>query len=337
MSRFAVSQWLSPFLLCFCSVTLLAGGKRTDLVIDLLSQPAGTTLERPVRLSGKTSVSLLLLNVNPGGSYQISVTLDNAELPAITLRPDQGVDELIGGQKTVGGEKGFSTLGAMSASTEERREGRASGSMFSPFPDTIPEERQYRIPDLLEMSPGQRLTVRVVGPAVGTGEGEGIGTWTTTFDGGSRGSWQISLGFGSPILLDGHRQYLTERDSGRGGYRIAERRSEELFELIPAVFFHWTPTGSRLSDWSWSMTGGLGLDFDEAVIFVGGAVTFNQNITLSVGGVAHQVRRLNPKYEAGQILPIELDAAQLHTEYYRINPFVGVTFRLMSNIFRSGG
>ncbi|MCB0712004.1 MAG: hypothetical protein KDD67_06710 [Ignavibacteriae bacterium] len=338
MSRVIKLFWLFllPLLLAIISVHTQAKERTASLVIDLRAQLPGTSVERPLYLSGRTKISLLLANISSAEIYHVSISLDNAELPAISVEPDHSLGGMFGELRV--GEKGNSLQSASSGSAIQSESPEPSGGIgyqTPPLPHALPDEEQYQIADIVEMEPGQRLTVQVVGTLKGErGERK---TWTTVFDGGTRGAWQISLGFGSPILLNRHRQFATVRDSGSERYKISERRSEDMFELIPAVFFHWTPTESKLRDWSWSMVGGLGLDFNEAVIFVGAAVTFNQNITLSLGGVAHQVRRLNPKYEADQYIPIELDDEQLHSEYYRINPFVGVTFRLASNIFGSGG
>ena len=334
MSRTSISGLLTLLLsLLFETTSICAKSQATNLVIDLQAQHPGTTLERPLYLSGKTVLSILLVNTIPAEPYQISLMLDNAELPAITLNPSQQLGSLFLDFAAGHDEKG-EELPELTSGSGEEGTSVPTGSSPLYLLDSSSKLSQYYVANVVEMRPGQRLTVRVAGSI--PGEGDSRGVWTIIFDGGTRGSWQISLGFGSPVLFDGHRQYVAQRDSSGKHYRIAERRSEELFELIPAVFFHWTPTESHLSDWSWSLTGGLGLDFDEAVIFLGGAVTFNQNITISVGGVAHQVERLNPRYEVGDAFPIELDTEQLHRTFYRVNPFVGVTFRLSSNIFRDG-
>ena len=333
MLRITILLRLLPLLLCSCIVVPVhAKEQASNLIIDLSTQLPGTTLERPVHLSGKTHISILLMNVRPGGEYRLSFLLDNAELPVMTLRSDQEFGDLVAGTSSGGSEKGNTIQAVASSSEQEDPSAETFLPLFSDNYEEVPEDVRYYLPDLLEMRPGQRLTVRVSGPVE---EGsERRGDWTTIFNGGTRGTWQVSLGLGSPVLLDGHHRYATEFETETDKFRIVERRSEEVFELIPAVFFHWTPTADELTDWSWSMTGGLGLDFDNAVLFLGGAVTFNRNITLSVGGVAHQVQRLNPKYEVGELLPVGLDTDQLHTDYYRVNPYVGVTFRLSSNIFK---
>jgi hypothetical protein len=77
--------------------------------------------------------------------------------------------------------------------------------------------------------------------------------------------------------------------------------------------------------------GGLGFDMHNAVVFLGMSITYNENITIAAGAVAHRLRQLNGKYSEGGRILEDLDDEQLHEEVYRINPFIGLSFRFSDN------
>lgn len=324
---------MRPVSYAILLTTLIPVGRSSaagfDLYIDLAAQPSGITVKRPISLREETSVSVVVLNLDPAATYTVYVSLDNAELPAISIDPGNSLDAFLGGLYSDPSAKGGGSAPSTPENPEWNEEDESLAIPARPGRNASGKGAEYRLPDVAVMRPGQDLKVQIVR---GGEEGQSGIVWTTIFDAGSRGSWNISLGFGIPILVDGHRRYGMRHDSVES-YRIVSLQDDERFELIPAAFFHWVPSANELSDWSWSVIGGLGLNFDSPVLFLGGALTYNRNITLSAGGVAHQVKRLNPKYIIGDVLPIELDEEQLHAFYYRINPYVSVTFQLSSNLF----
>ena len=55
----------------------------------------------------------------------------------------------------------------------------------------------------------------------------------------------------------------------------------------------------------------------------------------TAGVALHKQKRLDNKYDVGQIVDAAIDSNDLNTEYFRVNPFVSLTFNLSNNPFKS--
>ena len=107
--------------------------------------------------------------------------------------------------------------------------------------------------------------------------------------------------------------------------------------VIPAAFFQWLPLTRELKDWAVGPTLGLGVKSDRPAFFVGGIVTFNQNLGLVVGVPVYQQLKLRGNYSEGQVISENLNEDQLHKKVYRFQRFFfGGVFRFGSNPFAGG-
>jgi hypothetical protein len=176
---------------------------------------------------------------------------------------------------------------------------------------------------------GQVLAVRVIRSVEPTRK------WTRTYSSGSRGAWRQTYGFNfiwnefAP-----NRHYFVEEGDTQGSYVIRSRRSQDHFELAPSLFYTWMPGDQELDALVFSPTVGLGFDFQAPVLSVGGAWTYNQNATLSTGLSLHRVRRLNERYSVGDVVTTPLSEQDLQRGVYRVNPYVAVTIRSLTNPFQ---
>jgi hypothetical protein len=80
-------------------------------------------------------------------------------------------------------------------------------------------------------------------------------------------------------------------------------------------------------------TGGLGFDFEELSVFAGGALGIGQNIILMAGIAVHKQNRPNTDYTVGQTIDSSVTSDNLNKMQYRVNPFVGISFRFDKNPF----
>lgn len=321
---------LLPLLLLSLSASTASAIATLDLAIDLAQQSPGGVVMRPLVIGEERAVRLTLLHLLPSVRYDLLIRLDNREMPMIALgspvrsslspgMEDKLFAAIVAGTDTLGRDQ----------TTARFIEESSAHSQSESADDTADYYTSQRFDAVTLLRPGQQLSVMVRRHA---SPGAPAAEWTTHFTTEKRGEWRVSFGFGCPVLLNNNREFFTRRDSANL-YTIMEKPGEERMQLIPALFFHWLPVSDELSNWSWSITAGLGLDFKDAVVFAGGSVTFNQNITLAFGGVAHKLDRLNSKYEIGERVREDLDAEQLYEGCYQINPFVGIAFRLGEKLF----
>jgi hypothetical protein len=308
----------------------------TSIVIDLAEQQEGTTVVRPLALRDEATVSVLIVNTVPRGVYDVVLQIDQVGMAPITL--DRGATTAL--RDGTGAISNFygttmsrldtvreeASLPAMRRAIESQLMVTAGDRLLY---DSIGRLTSYRIPGSATLRPGERLVVLVRRKSIA---GEAARTWTSIFTTGLRGRWLVSLGFGFPVLLNRENEYFTVRDT-TDGFVIHKKGGDQSIKVIPAVFFHWLPRGSEGTEWSWSMMGGLGFDMRNAVVFLGCSITYNENITIAAGGVAHRLRQLNGKYREGGTIREDLDDEQLHEEVYRVNPFVGLSFRFSNNPF----
>jgi len=85
---------------------------------------------------------------------------------------------------------------------------------------------------------------------------------------------------------------------------------------------------------SWGPTGGIGFDLDDISAFLGYSYYFGQNIVITGGAAFHKQLRLDSKYDVGQVVPAALNTNDINNSYYRLNPFISLTFALDNNPFK---
>lgn len=308
----------------------------TSVVIDLAEQQEGGTLVRPLAVRDEVTLSVQIINTVPRGIYDVVLQIDQVGMAPITL--DRGTTTAMrDGTNTLSNYYG-TALGRLDTARSEmslpalRKEIESQLCIvggIGALADSLNRLTSYRVPGTVTVRPGERLLVLV--RRRGAAAGERDRTWTSIFTTGPRGRWLVSLGFGFPILLSEEKEYYTVRDT-TNDFIIHKKEGDQSIKVIPALFFHWLPRGGEQSEWSWSMVGGLGFDMRNAVVFLGLSITYNENITIALGGVAHRLRQLNGKYSEGGRIREDLDDEQLHEEVYRVNPFVGLSFRFGENL-----
>jgi hypothetical protein len=157
---------------------------------------------------------------------------------------------------------------------------------------------------------------------LGTGSEESENKWY------GKNKWNLSYGFAFPIMFSNDENYYVKAsDSIPGKFEIKKRRDNQYIKFIPSIFLHWNPNNADENEWSYSVTGGLGFDMENPIIFAGSSVSYYNMLNFNFGLVVHKVHKLNGKYSNGELINDILDFGQLHEEFYRMNPFVGISFK----------
>jgi len=164
-----------------------------------------------------------------------------------------------------------------------------------------------------------------------------IGTqkeWTATFNTGSKGVWRTSYGFAmvSNAFSKAGKYYLDDSN------RITKENNRTKIEFIPGIFFNWFPSSRALNSFSYGLSGGVGVNFNvEPVLFLGGSATYNHNISINIGLIGYNQSFLKGRYKEGEIINENNfdEESGLHQRLFRINPFVGISFRFGENPFKT--
>ncbi len=157
--------------------------------------------------------------------------------------------------------------------------------------------------------------------------------WTTIYSTKKRGVWQASYGF-SFITQAFNKEQLFLTSEVASGYEIKKQNNRKTLDFAPSIFFTWMPSKYNNENLSFGFSGGLGFDFENPTVFLSPTLSYNENIKLHVGIVAHRQNVLYGIYEEGQVVGADFDlASQLHETLYRINPFISLSFRFGQNPF----
>lgn len=156
--------------------------------------------------------------------------------------------------------------------------------------------------------------------------------WSYKYNTGPRGTWQVSYGFSfiSQGITKEENYFTKEKDSK---YIIEEKENRNTFSFSPSIFFTWMPTKRLNENWAVGLSGGLGFDFESPTVYFSPTISFNQNLKIHLGLVAHQQEVLLGQYKVGQEVDEVLDASQLHEKLYKVNPFISLSFRFSENPF----
>ncbi|MBO6523974.1 MAG: hypothetical protein JJ971_09120 [Balneolaceae bacterium] len=157
--------------------------------------------------------------------------------------------------------------------------------------------------------------------------------WTYIFKAPRRGNWGIQYGLSFAANISKDDAYFTHVQDST--YTITKSKSNKIVDLIPTIYFVWTPQKALYKNWSLSLTAGVGVENDSPSLLLGGLLRYNQNLGIGFGLAGHTQQRLLSKYSAGQLVGEVLSEDQLHESVYRFNPFLSLVFRLDSNPFKS--
>lgn len=100
--------------------------------------------------------------------------------------------------------------------------------------------------------------------------------------------------------------------------------------LMPTIMFTFLNNHKSISP---GFTGGLGVNFEEISVFTGLSLGIGQNIILTGGVGIHKQMRPNSEYYLGQTIDSSVTNENLNESQYRVNPFLGISFRLDKNPF----
>lgn len=149
-------------------------------------------------------------------------------------------------------------------------------------------------------------------------------TWTFIAATQPRGQWVGS--WGVAFVPNKDRDYYARSD-GAGAFTVTEKQDNDSVNLIPAVFYTWLPKTEETDDWVFSPVGGLGLDKSNLTLLFGINGTYNRNLSLSLGAITHQQRRLKGEFTPGQTINEALTSDALTELAYKVNWFVSMGLR----------
>jgi len=141
----------------------------------------------------------------------------------------------------------------------------------------------------------------------------------------SESDWKWTTSFGAnAVFLTSRSRFISVNNA------VAENRDGKMMDLTPSIMFTFINNQRNFSP---GFTGGLGFDFEELSVFAGGALGIGQNIILMAGIAVHKQNRPNTDYTVGQTIDSSVTSDNLNKMQYRVNPFVGISFRFDKNPF----
>jgi hypothetical protein len=162
--------------------------------------------------------------------------------------------------------------------------------------------------------------------------------WTLILTAGPRGTWRTLYGV---AIGPGHEQrFFAKAGTSAGEFVITPERSDANNDsdlvVIPSSFFQWLPMTRELKNWAIGPTLGLGVKSDRPAFFMGGIVTFNQNLGLVFGVPVYQELKLRGNFAGGEVIEEALTEDQLHKRVFRFQRvFLAGVFRFGGNPFDS--
>lgn len=140
--------------------------------------------------------------------------------------------------------------------------------------------------------------------------------------------WHTTLGIAGIALL----KTDTYKTSAFGdGYIITQDGSQNLVDPVIVMMFTYI---NLEKSYSIGPTGGIGFDLEKISVYGGASWYLGHNLVLTGGVALHQQLRLDNKYDVGQIVDSPINSDDLNSFYYRVNPFISLTFALSKNIFK---
>jgi hypothetical protein len=351
MLRFGILL-LVPAVLVAMGSTGKAQATRV-IVIDLATQDEGSELVQPLSIETEENVSVLIKNrlTFPDHRYNVEIKLENLTIPPLPIsslggfgevlkvkvqpptitRPDSECNDrclaILEEIKKASSEKLLPSLkNKFSAELGDKCKGKSDVIAF--YVSVAESLTSYEPVDNITVKRGQEMTVVIT-----RSSGDKELKWTNIYRTGPRGHWIFSYGFSFPYLANEERDYFTKADSDTS-YTITKKNAVGKVKYIPAVYIHWFPTRDELKDWSCSVVGGIGFDLENPVVFIGGSVTYNQNLSFMLGGMLHQVNDLDGRYHENEKVKENLESAQLLVQKWVLNPCFTISFRFDNDPFK---
>lgn len=319
----------------FAAVALLGLSAATveaaNHVLDVSRAPGVTTLTVPAgQLLGVT-----IVNLAPAAEYDVSVLTEIIEVPPLD---PAGLT-----MPTLAAEcAALSVAKTLTTEGDEARVSRKIGEIEDARTEcSATEQRQI---DLLLGSTRRSIAGGVPRPGeqvrvVVKRNTEPSKTWVLLLTTGARGNWRTLYGL---ALGPGDEDRFFSSPGDEAGQFVVTRERDGANEqrdlaAIPAAFFQWMPLSGQLKDWAVGPTLGLGVKSDRPAFFIGGIVTYNQNLGLVVGVPVYQEWKLRGNFQEGQTIAENLNEEQLHKRSFRFQRlFVAGVYRFGSNPFGAG-
>lgn len=148
----------------------------------------------------------------------------------------------------------------------------------------------------------------------------------------SRSDWSWSITFGANTIFYTNRSKFISQKADDGNNKVNKVNDQKHIELMPAIMFTFINNHENISP---GFTGGLGVNFEEISVFLGPSLGIGQNIILTGGVAVHKQMRPSSNYFIGQTIDSSVTNDNLNESQYRINPFIGISFRLDKNPFKN--
>jgi hypothetical protein len=310
----------------------VAGAAPAAQILDLGRQPADTTAK--VSVPAGEALSVVLRNRIPGQSYLVTIVRRAIEVPAfappggIAPAAAPGCQELQDQAKELSkqdDEAGVATI------VENIENAIAAGLCTDPSAlasiNLALAKTVMIVPGTWILQGGEELSVTVTRTRQGKTK-----KWELVLTTGPRGKWMTTYGFATYGNRD--QKHFSKSD-GAGKFVVTPETEPDDWDLklVPSVFFTWLPSAKESQDFSFGFSGGLGVKEDSPVVFLGGSVLYNWNLSLVAGvGLAHQWRLMG-QYAKDQVLSENLSQDQLNDKVFRPTFMAAVTFRFGSNPF----
>jgi len=321
------------------TASVAAAAPQAAQVLDLGRQPADTTAKLSVPAG--QALSVLIRNRIPGQTYLVSVVLRTVEIPAFPP---------LGGARPAGAPgctELLAQVDALSTQDEETSVANIVETVEAALqaglctdPDALASihialsRTVTTLPGAWILQAGEELVVTVTRTRQGKTK-----KWELVLSTGPRGKWMTTYGFATYANRD--EKFFAQSD-GAGKFVVTPETEPDTWDLklVPSIFFTWLPSAKENKDFSFGLSGGLGVKDDTPVVFLGGSVLYNWNLSLVAGvGLAHQ-SRLRGQYTKDQVLAENLSEDQLNEKVFRPAIMAAVTFRFGSSPFegnKSGG
>jgi hypothetical protein len=315
----------------FLSLTAFAQAPR-PITMDLAIQEEGETSVESVEPG--EAFTLKIVNRMPNQRYTVKIerkreVLEPLNLPIRAAAPGDCSAVVSNFQANLANAEDEQDVAAKIS--EARLEAAKCPAPATTQVETVVRERtEFRSREYPKgLSRGESLIVTVT-----RGAGADQKKWILEITTGRSGEWRVLYGFNYVPDNDDHF-FLRENTTTAGTYDIVEERGDNDLNFVPTIFASWQ--ANRPGALSWGLSGGMGFDSDKPHVFVGPTVVFRQNISLNLGLVMHERRRLDPQLDRTKPLPTLLDNEKLYrTDGYRPNWYIGIGFRFDKNPFEGG-
>lgn len=327
-----VKTLISRILLGFCFFAVTTMYAQIEYKIDL-AKNEGDVIELPITAGKEFKISIV--NRLPNENYTLTVEKKVSEIPVFenpfTVAKDSNTCDFskkIKDLDTLKDEK------ELSIKVEEIRSDIKKSSCtkeqkniaYGLLTDATTLHESTHI-----LNVGEQLEVTISRKVKGSDVAK---VWKRVYKTQARGKWITTYGFS--FITDAFSKNETYfLDQENSVFTVTKNHREKKLLYVPTVFFSWIPTKKLNQDIAPSFTGGLGFDLESPVVFLGYSLTYNQNLSLTIGLSAHNQDFLRGEYNVGDELSSALTTDQLHDKRYVVNPFVSLAFRFGSPIFKT--